>query len=781
MPLRILRLVSLSAAALMLAAGFLTASDPDKTRLSLEWISQDSYKSVGMSPRNIHWSEDGRRIYFQWNPDRKKDSELFWVTPQGGVPQRVPESERWKLPEGRGDRNEQGTHTVYSKFSDLFLLDISTGQAKRLTRTTRAESNPRFLLDGRRFTFQADRQLFLFDIETGAVTQLTDIRPGSDPDKKKPKTDQERFLKTQQEELFDIVKRRKDDKERGKARRLEQDPRPEPFYLGSKQKRVVSLRPSPDGSRVAVLVSDFSQQAKGRLPVMPRYVTDSGFVEAREIRRGEVGGRFKVGAPGSKQRAGVYDVESGQMSWLEVDLGEREINHNSPVWARDSSKLSFVIGSVDNKDRWVAVHDFSSDKTEIVDHERDEAWIRDLRAGNGNPRMGWLADNDTFWFLSERSKWWHLYLCKTSTKEVRQLTSGNWEIGNFLEISKDLETFYFTASTEHPGDRQIYSLAASGGQPQRLSSMAGWHSPRLSPDEKRFATGYTHSDKPTELAFMANAPQAQLRVLTDSTTDEFKGFDLPKPEIVTFPDADGNLIYADLYLPEARVDDAPAVLYIHGAGYTQAVYKRWSGARLLHHFLAQQGFVVLSIDYRGSAGYGRDCRTAVYRHMGGKDVDSALAAVDYLASEHAVDRKKVGLYGASYGGFFTLMALFQHPGAFAAGVAVVPVTDWAHYNHGYTARILNLPFEDEEAYERSSPIYFADGLQDRLLLVDGLEDDNVLVQDTLRLSQRLIELEKDTWDMHIYPIEPHGFRQESSRLDYLRRLTRFFETHLDSE
>ncbi|MDH5715625.1 MAG: prolyl oligopeptidase family serine peptidase, partial [Candidatus Aminicenantes bacterium] len=162
----------------------------------------------------------------------------------------------------------------------------------------------------------------------------------------------------------------------------------------------------------------------------------------------------------------------------------------------------------------------------------------------------------------------------------------------------------------------------------------------------------------------------------------------------------------------------------------------------------------------------------------GKDVDSAIAAVEYLVNNHNVDRKRIGLYGGSYGGFYTLMALCTHPGVFAAGVAYVPVTDWAHYNHGYTSRILNLPYEDEEAYKRSSPIYFADGLQDHLLIVDGIEDNNVLVQDTIRLVQRLIELKKDGWDCHLYPVEPHGVRQETSRLDYHKRLVGFFNRYL---
>jgi len=767
-------LLCLICVALFLLGNFRGKADDGE--LTLEWISLDSYKSVGMSPSRIHWSEDGKRIYFLWNPDKEKDAQLYWVTPEGGPPTRVAEEDRWKLPEGRGDRNEQDTYTVYAKFGDIFLLNIKTGQVKRIFKTGKNEANPHFLKDGQRFTFEMEGNLYLYEIPTGATTQLTDIRSDVDPEKKPEKTEEEKYLKKQQAELFDIIKRRQEDKERAKAREKKQNPKPEPYYLGSKKKKVVSFVPSPDGKFVGIVVEDTSKSDQGRLPIMPKYVTESGFVETQQLTMGRFR-RVKVGAPVSSYRAGVYEVTTGKVTWAEVEIKDREVNHNYPVWADDSSKFAFVIGSVDHKDRWIAVFDLNSGKTEIIGHERDEAWIRDLRAGVGGSAMAWLKDNDTLCYLSERDKWWHLYTCQVSTKEVTQLTKGNWEIA-ILRLSKDKTRFYLTTTEVHPGERQLYSLPVTGGALARITTAEGWHTPYFSPDETTIALSYSNGNTPDELFAMSNRPGAEMKPLTDSTTPEFKSLHLPQPQLITFPDADGNLIYGDLYLPETTGGKRPAVLYIHGAGYAQAVYKRWSSARLLHHYLAQHGYVVLSIDYRGSAGYGRDCRTAIYRHMGGKDVDSAVAAVEYLVNNHNVDRKQIGLYGGSYGGFYTLMALFTHPGVFAAGVARVPVTDWAHYNHGYTSRILNLPYEDEEAYKRSSPIYFADGLQDHLLIVDGIEDNNVLVQDTIRLVQRLIELKKDGWDCQLYPIEPHGLRQETSRLDYYKRMTRFFDQYL---
>jgi dipeptidyl aminopeptidase/acylaminoacyl peptidase len=223
------------------------------------------------------------------------------------------------------------------------------------------------------------------------------------------------------------------------------------------------------------------------------------------------------------------------------------------------------------------------------------------------------------------------------------------------------------------------------------------------------------------------------------------------------------------------------VLFVHGAGYLQNVHRWWSQyaqSYMFHHLLMEKGYLVLDIDYRASAGYGRDWRTAIYRHMGGKDLDDHVDAVKWAVAEHGVDPKRVGLYGGSYGGFITLMAMFTAPDVFAAGAALRPVTDWAHYNHGYTSGILNEPQKDAEAYRQSSPIYFAQNLKGALLICHGMVDTNVHFQDSVRLVQRLIELKKDNWEFAVYPVEDHGFVVPTSWIDEYKRIYKLFETNL---
>ncbi|HEY8955650.1 alpha/beta hydrolase family protein, partial [Chitinophaga sp.] len=240
-------------------------------------------------------------------------------------------------------------------------------------------------------------------------------------------------------------------------------------------------------------------------------------------------------------------------------------------------------------------------------------------------------------------------------------------------------------------------------------------------------------------------------------------------------------VYARLYTPDPAKNNGAAVIFVHGAGYLQNAHKWWSSyfrEYMFHNLLTDKGYTVLDMDYRGSAGYGRNWRTGIYRHMGGKDLDDEVDGAKYLAEKLQVDARRIGIYGGSYGGFMTLMALFTQPDVFASGAALRSVTDWAHYNHGYTSNILNEPFTDSIAYRRSSPIYFAEGLKGKLLMCHGMVDTNVHFQDIVRLSQRLIELGKNNWELAVYPVEDHGFTTPSSWTDEYKRILLLFESTL---
>jgi dipeptidyl aminopeptidase/acylaminoacyl peptidase len=252
---------------------------------------------------------------------------------------------------------------------------------------------------------------------------------------------------------------------------------------------------------------------------------------------------------------------------------------------------------------------------------------------------------------------------------------------------------------------------------------------------------------------------------------------------VMIPASDGVQVPAHIYRPSdmhAQANGA-AVVFVHGAGYLHNVGNFWSQyprEYMFNQFLASKGYVVLDLDYRGSDGYGRDWRTAIYRHMGGRDLQDQVDASRYLGTKYGIDPERVGIYGGSYGGFITLMALFTEPKHFGAGAGLRSVTDWAHYNQGYTSEILNLPQNDTLAYRQSSPIYFAGGLEDPLLMAHGMVDTNVHFQDIVRLTERLIELGKTRWELAVYPVEDHAFVRPASWADEYRRIFELFERNL---
>jgi dipeptidyl aminopeptidase/acylaminoacyl peptidase len=315
-------------------------------------------------------------------------------------------------------------------------------------------------------------------------------------------------------------------------------------------------------------------------------------------------------------------------------------------------------------------------------------------------------------------------------------------------------------------------MSVDGGDRRRMTTKPGGHNAIVSPDGSTVASVYSYSDTPPEL-WVGN------RKITASPSPEFSSYPWSDPPIVEIPARDGAKVPARIYKPAGFKKGGPLVVFVHGAGYLQNVHRQWSSyAReyMFHHLLRDRGYLVLDIDYRASAGYGRDWRTGIYRFMGGKDLDDHVDAVQWAIKEHGVDPKRVGIYGGSYGGFITLMALFTQPEVFQAGAALRPVTDWAHYNHGYTSNILNTPQKDLEAYTKSSPIYHAAGLKGHLLIAHGMVDVNVHYQDSVRLVQRLIELRKENWEFASYPVEDHGFVEPASWADEYKRILKLFDS-----
>lgn len=443
---------------------------------------------------------------------------------------------------------------------------------------------------------------------------------------------------------------------------------------------------SPTGN--FVIYSTYQSPQGTKSTSVTHHVTKSGYTEEQKT-------QTKVGSEQTRVEMAIFDIENRDISLL------------GPVWNETKDLAAVVALSKDHKDRWILLLDPATGKLDLLDRQRDEAWIGDPGIGGwgfSTGEMGWMSDGKSIWFHSEKTGYSHLYAVNIETKKKTTLTSGEFEISE-ASISTDKKHFYFTANKVHQGVTHFYKMPVWGGELTQITLMEGGNEVTISPDEKYFAIRFSFANKPEELYLQENNSDAKAIQITHSTTEEFNAYNWQIPEFITFEAEDGDKLHARLYLPIAPEKQGPAVIFVHGAGYLQNAHKWWSTYSheyMFHDFLADNGYTVLDIDYRGSAGYGRDWRTGIYRHMGGKDLSDNVDGAKMLVSKYDISPERIGLYGGSYGGFITLMAMFNNPDVFAAGGALRSVTDWAHYNHGYTANILNTPVEAHGFLEPSS-------------------------------------------------------------------------------
>ena len=778
-------------------------------KLTVQKIMRDP-KWIGSSPSNLQWSNDGQYLYFNWNPDKLPADSLYYITLTNKTPVRANLQQTLDVTTtGNLIFNDNRTKSLYTRDGDIFYTDHKAGITRRIAQTTDVESNPRFSFNETRIVYTRSQNLYAWDIATGETTQLTNIRAGdagsaatgagaartdAATSGRSTSNQQEEWLKNDQLRYFEVLRSRKEKKDASDAfnKRL---PKPKELRVINIADKILGAQVvSPDGRFISY---NLTKQATGtKSTIIPNYVTESGFTT-------DIPGRTKVGAAQSVMELSIYDRINDTVYSIKTDSipgirdipdfikdypklleeknkkpANRNVVFSSLAWAPHAAYAVIDIRSDDNKDRWLMLWDTATRKLKLLDRQRDEAWIGGPGIGFG--RIGWL-DDKILWFQSEKTGYSHLYTVNVINGDKKTLTSGNFEILQ-AQLSKDKKYFYILTNEVHPGEQHYYRLSIADGKKDRITTMPGAYQVSLSRDEKYLAVLYSYSNKPWELYLVENKPGGRAEQITfKAQSDEFKSYAWRDPEVVTFKASDGGTVYARLYKPANPHPNKPAVLFVHGAGYLQNAHKWWSSyfrEYMFNNMLADNGYYVMDIDYRGSAGYGRDWRTGIYRYMGGKDLSDHVDAVKYLVNNHGVNPAYVGLYGGSYGGFITLMGLFTEPKVFAAGAALRPVTDWAQYNHGYTSNILNEPYTDSIAYRRSSPYYFAEGLQGHLLICHGVVDINVHFQDAVKLSQRLIELGKDNWEMAAYPMEDHGFIEPSSWTDEYKRIFKLFENVL---
>ncbi len=568
---------------------------------------------------------------------------------------------------------------------------------------------------------------------------------------------------------------------------------------------------SENGKHIFIRQSEY---LAGKPTFIMNYLSEDGYSKA-------ISTRSKVGHEEPNHTLKLYNSEQGNIYTIDFSSlpkleifpkylqlysdtikYARKIVPHAPIFSKNNEFAVCDIRSYDNKDRWIVLINSQTGTWKLIDHQHDEAWIGGPGISGWNTEtanLDWI-DNNKFYFQSEISGFSHLYVYDVTTQKKSQLTSGNFEVHE-VKLMNNKKSFYIQTNRSHPGNRDIEILNFDGTYKtldlksnssfsilneklvtkiagQSINNMEGKHEFIESPDGNYLIDLYSNRTHPTEI-FLYSIKQKSTVKITKSTTKEFDSYNWYSPEVISFKANDGVSVYARIFQPE--VSNNRAIIFVHGAGYLQNAHNYWSSyyrEYMFHNFLRDLGYTILDIDYRASEGYGGAYRTAIYRNMGGRDLDDILEGKKYLQEKFQFPTENIGIYGGSYGGFITIMAMLKYPDEFKTGAALRSVTDWSHYNHEYTSNILNYPNKDSIAYRQSSPIFLADKLEGNLLMLHGMLDDNVHYQDVVRLSQAFIDNQKHSWQLIGYPKEKHSFQYPNSWIDEYTRIFEHFQKYL---
>lgn len=742
---------------------------------------------IGPPVEAAWWQLDGESYNYRVKRAGSQVRDLYRVDLDSGTIEKVTDAERGGLdaPDPVFDRDRKRALMV--RDGNLFLRDLVDGTLRQLAAGPEPVRDPSFAADEGFVHYRTGSTWMRLDLVTGVARALTDLKLEDAPFEAADKS-----LEADQLRLFSTLERERRWQQEQHEQAVEaarRDPTRDAaaWYLG-KGMEIVDSALSADGRWLLAIVQKAGNEP-GKQDQMPKFVTRSGYVEIEDVRT--LVGRDSP-AP---QDLWLLDLEKREKHELDLksldgraidplaelknarDIEPHDADNPRPVeitgieWHPLDARALVQVRAIDNKDRWTVRIDAPDQKLETLHRLTDPAWIN--WAFN---EFGWIPGSDSAWLLSEESGYSHLYSI-ASDGAVEPLTSGEFEVYD-IRFSADGARAWLLSNRAHPTKYDLYRLDVEKRELNRLSELDGVESFARHPVSGAILLRHSASYIPTQAAVLTT--DGVRIAATDTRTEQYKSIDWQQPEFVAVPSSHvEDPIWTKFY--PARGEHSgkrPVVVFVHGAGYTQNTHHRFPyyfREQMFHNLLTARGYHVIDMDYRASRGYGRDWRTAIYRHMGKPELEDLVDGVDWLVENHNADPDRVGVYGGSYGGFMTFMALFNAPEVFTAGAALRPVTDWAHYNHGYTSNILNTPEVDPEAYRRSSPIEFVENFRGHLLISHGMLDDNVFYKDSVRLAQRLIELEKQNWQFASYPLEPHGYVHPESWLDQYRRILELFE------
>jgi len=530
------------------------------------------------------------------------------------------------------------------------------------------------------------------------------------------------------------------------------------------------FRWSPDGTKIAYWQLDASGVGEFLL------INDTDSLYSKTIALQYP----KAGTTNSDIRIGVVSADGGPTVWIQDDDDTRNHYLARMDWADNSDEVIIQhLNRLQNTNE-VRLGDATTGESRTVMTDRDDAWLDVV------DDVLWTEDGKQFTWVSERDGWRHVYLVDRRTGEMTLVTGGDYDVLNISRIDVAGGWVYFIGSFDSATERYLYRVSLDAGQPERLTpeSLSGWNSYQVSVDGKWAIHTHSRFDEPATIDLISLPNHEVVRSLVDNDRLKETVAGLPlgetsffRVEIEDGVSLDGWMIKPADFDPSRKY---PVLFHVYGEPAGQTVTNRWGGTtKLWHHMLANEGYLVMSIDNRGTPGpHGRSWRKSIYGEIGTLASQDQAAALGKIAQWPFVDASRVGIWGWSGGGSMTLNMMFRYPELYHTGMSVAPVPDQRLYDTIYQERYMGLPQDNAEGFRKGSPITYAEGLKGNLLVVHGSGDDNVHYQGTERLVNRLIELNKP-FTMMVYPNRSHGIFEGRGTSRHLRELlTRYLLEHL---
>ncbi len=442
-------------------------------------------------------------------------------------------------------------------------------------------------------------------------------------------------------------------------------------------------------------------------------------------------------------------------------------------WLNDSKRLGIQRLNRMQTTLDLLIADATTGKARAALSENDANWI------NLSDDLYFLKDGKRFLWSSERSGYRHLYLYDLEGEQLAQLTRGEWEVSAVEAIDEAKGLVYFTATEKSPLERQLYRVALDGTGFTRLTKDAGTHAAVFAPHAAAFYDTYSNAAAPPRQD-LYRADGSHIATINENKIEELADYRLSPTEFVTVKSHDGVQLNASIIKPPDFDPQKkyPVLVYTYGGPHSQVARNVWGGANFLwNELMAQKGYIIFSLDNRGSAGRGHAFESPLHFRLGAQELSDQRDGVQYLKSLPYVDSNRIGIWGWSYGGHMTLHAMFEAGDDFKAGFAGGPVTDWRYYDSIYTERYLGLPQKNEKGYQDSSPVKYAAQLKGKLLIAHGTVDDNVHFANTLSVINDLIELEKYV-EVLAFPGRGHGVSDPPALRVLMQRVTQFFLDNL---